>query len=201
MFCPQCGTSQSEELKFCKQCGANLHAVRQVVNTKDAGEKFDWSRTWVAEMFMSQAEQKRRAQEIERQAGITPEVKRLKEIRAGVILSSVGLGVMIFLYVMTQGLIAAGILPHVAAEIVRCVWVAGVIPFLIGAGMMLNGAVIAKRFNESLERERQLYGIPLPKAFNSSGNTKEDLAQSAADLSEPDSQRASVTEHTTRKLF
>ncbi len=107
MFCPQCGVSQSEELKFCKQCGANLHAVRQVVNTKDAG-KFDWSKTWVADMFLSQAEQKRRAEELERQAGITPEIKRLREIKAGVMTSSVGLGVMIFLYVMSQGLIAAG---------------------------------------------------------------------------------------------
>jgi len=23
MFCPQCGTSQGDELKFCKSCGAN----------------------------------------------------------------------------------------------------------------------------------------------------------------------------------
>src|SRR5258708_7538386 len=119
MFCPQCGTSQNEELKFCKKCGANLHAVRQVVNTKEGSDKFDWSKTWVADMFLSQTEQKRRAEEMERQAGITPEIKRLKEIKAGVMTGSVGAGVMIFLYVMSQGLIAAGILPHVGVEIIR----------------------------------------------------------------------------------
>jgi len=39
MFCPQCGIRQSEELKFCKSCGANLYAVRQVVTTRETGEK------------------------------------------------------------------------------------------------------------------------------------------------------------------
>ena len=51
MFCPQCGLQQSDELKFCKVCGANLSAVRQAIATRDAGEKFDWSKTWVAECF------------------------------------------------------------------------------------------------------------------------------------------------------
>ncbi len=67
MFCPRCGSSQSEELKFCKACGANLYAVRQVVDTRETGEKFDWSKTWVAEMFLSGEEAERRKAELERQ--------------------------------------------------------------------------------------------------------------------------------------
>ena len=39
MFCPQCGTNQSDELKFCKSCGANLSAVRQAVTTHETPEK------------------------------------------------------------------------------------------------------------------------------------------------------------------
>ena len=50
MFCPQCGVTQSEELNFCKSCGVNLDAVRQAVALREPGEKFDWSRTWVAEI-------------------------------------------------------------------------------------------------------------------------------------------------------
>src|SRR5215210_7036408 len=62
MFCPQCGARQtSDELRFCKACGANLHAVRQVLTAREAGEGFDWSKTWVAEMFLSEEERKRRA--------------------------------------------------------------------------------------------------------------------------------------------
>jgi uncharacterized membrane protein YvbJ len=51
MFCPRCGAGQSEELKFCKACGANLSLVRQAVEGRETAEKFDWSNTWVAEMF------------------------------------------------------------------------------------------------------------------------------------------------------
>jgi hypothetical protein len=88
MFCPQCGSSQREDLKFCKACGVNLHAVAQVVTAREPDEKFDWSKTWVQEMFFSAEEKKRRKIELERQLGITPEMKRHKEIKAGVIVSS-----------------------------------------------------------------------------------------------------------------
>ena len=76
MFCPQCGSTQSDELKFCKSCGANLGAVRKAVETGDTGGKFDWNKTWVAEMLLSGEESVRRAAEIERLQGKTPEVKR-----------------------------------------------------------------------------------------------------------------------------
>src|SRR5437868_355367 len=108
MFCPQCGSTQSDELKFCKSCGANLDAVREVTALRTADEKFDWSRTWVAEMFLSEAERKRRKEQIDRERGITPEIKRQTEIKAGVITSSVGVGLMIFLNVLMQGVILSG---------------------------------------------------------------------------------------------
>src|SRR5215831_13274176 len=144
MFCPQCGTTQNDELKFCKQCGANLHAVRQVVNSKETNEKFDWSRTWVAEMFMSHAEQERRAEELERQRGITPEVKRYKEIKAGVMTCFIGIAVMIFLFVFFQGLIASGFIPANVAEIIKSLWIVGIIPFFVGIGLIVNGVVVSK---------------------------------------------------------
>src|SRR5687767_14102606 len=108
MFCPQCGANQSDELKFCNLCGANLHAVRLAVATRETEEKFDWSKTWVAEMFLSESERKRREQELEHQRGITPEIKRYQEIKAGVITSCVGLGASIFLFFLMQGIILSG---------------------------------------------------------------------------------------------
>jgi hypothetical protein len=41
--------------------------------------------------------------EIERRQGITPEVKRYNEIKAGVIVSSAGIGLSIFLFIFMQG--------------------------------------------------------------------------------------------------
>src|SRR5882672_6107740 len=135
MFCPRCGSSQSDELKFCKLCGANLFAVRQAVDTRETGEKFDWSKTWVAEMFLSQEEQKKRKEEIERQRGITPEVKRYNEIKAGVITASVGVALAIFLYVLMQGIILGGNVPQNAIPILSRLWVAGVIPVFVGLAL------------------------------------------------------------------
>jgi len=40
MFCPQCGSTQNDELKFCKSCGVNLDAVRQAAAMRDPSEKF-----------------------------------------------------------------------------------------------------------------------------------------------------------------
>src|SRR5215216_6290378 len=93
MFCPQCGVSQSDELKFCKSCGANLYAVRKAVTSRETDEKFDWNKTWVAEMLLSADEQKQRKQE--RGRSISPEEKRYNEIKAGIITSFVGIGLLI----------------------------------------------------------------------------------------------------------
>src|SRR2546423_10785013 len=139
MFCPQCGSQQNDDLKFCKLCGANLLAVRQVVATRDTDKKFDWSKTWVAEMFLSQEERKKREEELERTRGITPEVKRYNEIKAGVITGSVGIALMIFLYVFMQGVILSGDVPPDAAVIISRLWVVGVIPFFVGVALLING--------------------------------------------------------------
>src|SRR5687767_8963530 len=132
MFCPQCGSTQDDNLKFCKQCGANLQALRQIMATRDAEDKFDWSKTWVAEMFMSGDEAVKREAELERLKGITPEIKRLNEIKAGVIVASIGIGLMIFLFVFMGGLIASGRVSDAAAEILSRIWIAGVIPLFVG---------------------------------------------------------------------
>jgi hypothetical protein len=117
MFCPRCATNQSEELKFCKSCGANLSAVRQVLEGRETAEKFDWNRTWVTEMFLSTAERKRRNEQLERERGLTPEVNRVHEIKAGVIISSAGIAVSIVLFVLMQGIVLSGKVPPGTAEI------------------------------------------------------------------------------------
>src|SRR5712664_2022138 len=155
MFCPQCGSSQNDELKFCKSCGVNLAAVRQVAAIRDPSEKFDWSRTWVAEMFLSESERKRRNEQIERERGITPEIKRYTEIKAGVITSSVGEGLMIFLYALMQGIILSGHNPPGDAAILGRIWIAGVIPFLVGVALILNGLFVSKRLVSIAMREQR----------------------------------------------
>ena len=156
MFCPQCGSTQSEDLKFCKVCGVNLHAVMQVVASREPEEKFDWSKTWVQEMFLSADEKKRRKEEMERQRGITPEIKRYNEIKAGVIVSSLGVALAIFLFVFMSGLVASGKVSPDAAEILSVLWVAGVIPLFVGLALIANGVVVSKKLVEAARRGSQI---------------------------------------------
>src|SRR5215510_14176294 len=177
MFCPQCGSQQSDDLKFCKLCGANLQAVLHAMATRETGEKFDWSKTWVAEMFLSEGERERRKEELERQRGITPDMKRYREIKAGVITSCIGLGVAIFLYVLMQGIILSGNVPPGAAEILRRIWVAGTIPLFIGIALIINGLFVSKRVAEITRQGSQT-------GSNISGRETEPHSLPAADTSE-----------------
>ena len=160
MFCPRCGSIPSDDLNFCKTCGANLQAVRQAVDTREPGKKFDWSNTWVAEMFMSGQEAARRQQEIERQMGITPEVKRYNEIKAGVIVGSVGIAITIFLHIFMKGIILGGNIPENEGEILSRIWIAGVIPIFVGLALIINGLFVSKKQAEIAKqnRERALQG-------------------------------------------
>jgi hypothetical protein len=187
MFCPQCGNNQSDDVKFCKSCGANLFAVRQVVATRDAGGKFDWSKTWVAEMMLSEGEREKRKEELERQRGIAPESRSHKEIKAGVITTSVGVGLAVFLYVFMQGIILGGNTPHDADEILSRLWIVGVIPFCVGLGLLINGLFVRSAGQ----------GPTKPGAFE---RDAQPLLLPPGDNSEFTPSPSSVTEHTTRQL-
>ena len=190
MLCPRCGSNQSDEVKFCTSCGANLHAVREVLANREPAKKFDWSDTWVAEMFMSADAQERRKLEMERRLGITPAMKRYNEIKAGVITSSVGVGVSIFLFVFMQGLVnvvgveARQILPHL--------WVAGVIPFFVGLALIINGLVVSKKMVELQEGDA--------KKRDALEGEVDQRALRAAESTDFAPARFSVTEGTTRHL-
>lgn len=198
MYCPQCSAIQNDDVKFCKQCGANLYAVRQVMTKRDIAEKFDWSKTWVAEMFLSENERKKRQQQIEEERGITPEVRRFTEIKAGVITSSIGIGVMIFLYVFMKGLVLSGEVQPGEAEILKRVWISGIIPFFIGLGLMINGIIVSKKQIAAMKR-KQLSEAETEKE-KSFGKNTERLYLEPANTSEFIPPQFSVTEDATRKF-
>lgn len=192
MFCPQCGNNQSDDVKFCKSCGANLFAVRQVVTTREAtretGGKFDWSKTWVAEMMLSGGEREKRQEEIERQRGIAPgSTQSHKEIKAGVITTSVGVGLAICLYVFMQGIILGGNVQHDADAILSRLWIVGVIPFFVGLGLLINGLFVRSAGQASTK----------PGAFE---KDPQPLSLPPGEPSEFTPSPSSVTEHTTRQL-
>ncbi|HSD47202.1 MAG TPA: hypothetical protein VLB87_11275, partial [Pyrinomonadaceae bacterium] len=125
--------------------------MRDALQATDPNTKFNWNNTWVAEMFMSAQANELRKREMERRLGITPEVKRYDEIKAGVIVSSIGIGVSIFLYFLMHAIASQE--PR-DAEILRSVWMAGVIPFMIGIALIINGVVVSKKMAEVMKREQ-----------------------------------------------
>jgi len=192
MFCPQCGSTQNDDLKFCKSFGTNLEAVRSVTTMRRPDEKFDWSRTWVAEMFLSESERKRRKEEIDRERGITPAMKRYTEIKAGVIVSSVGLAVMIFLNALMQGIILSGHTSSDNAEIISRIWLAGIIPFFVGLALVINGWFVSKKQVELAQRE--LIADAAGKAADETSMLR------SADTAEFNAPRFGITEGTTKHL-
>src|SRR5687768_17172759 len=167
MFCPQCGSTQSDDLKFCKACGANLQALRQILSNRDPDDKFDWSKTWVAEMFMSGEEAVKQQAELERLQGITPEIKRRNEIKAGVITASVGVGLTLVIAMIMDGVIAGRAASPVAIAILSRLWIVGLIPVFVGAALIINGVFISKRSDDA----------SLPAASEPSDSEVSQLAQ------------------------
>ena len=193
MFCPRCGSRESEELKFCKSCGANLYAVRQAVDNREAGEKITGGKPWFAEMALFAEESKRRKEELDHRRGITPEVTRYNEIKAGVITGSVGLALAVFLYFFMQGLILSGNVSPSTTEILSRLWIAGVIPLFVGIALIINGAFVSKRLAEIARQAAQRApGIP-EKDTNP-------LELRSADTTEFIHSGFSVTEETTKHL-
>jgi len=187
MFCPQCGTETNEPIKFCKQCGTNLRRVMGVMGKGGAGfktsEPVDWEKAELEE---------RREKRVARNKK-TPEEKRFEEIKAGVITSSVGLGVMIFL-----GFLFAAISQTVnddAAWILRAIPFVGVIPFLIGLGIIFNGLFISKRIVE-LKRRQEQRDQPMPLFTVPNTSPVSRLAES----SQSPVSDFSIAEPTTTKL-
>lgn len=191
MICPRCASNQTDNVKFCTFCGANLEAVREALALKDSDKKSDW---WT-EMFGEKAEE--RKLEMERRQGITAEVKRYNEIKGGVITSSVGIGLATFLHIFMEG-VAAG-LPQGEAEIVIRLWVVGAIPFFVGLALILNGLFVSRKQAAVIERERkrvnslenaaaEINGTPSPRTLRP--------AQTNEFIPTP----FSVTDQTTRHL-
>lgn len=174
MFCPGCAIQIMDDTKFCKNCGANLRGVREAMTARN--EQFDWSKTWVAEMFLSEEERERRR-------GVTPAHKRNNEIKAGVITTLAGLGAMIFLRFFLEAV--ANNEPGNDAEIIRRVWLVGVVPFLVGIGLLFNGIFLSK---PGLKTQAQ---PPSPNQLPA--KTTNQLAESSAT-------EFSVAEHTTAHL-
>ncbi|MGE0130057.1 MAG: hypothetical protein AB7U82_18390 [Blastocatellales bacterium] len=145
MYCPSCGTESNDQTKYCTKCGVNLRRVKGVLGKGGANVRdgVDWQRATLEDWEAEREAQRKK----------TPEEKRLNEIKAGVITGSVGLGVMIFLSLLFDAI--ANTVDGPEANILRSLWAVGLIPFLIGLGIIFNGFFISRRIVELKRRQQQ----------------------------------------------
>jgi hypothetical protein len=185
MFCPGCGLQVSDDLKFCRKCGANLHGAREGMMSRPVEKKPDWSNSWAANIIL--------AKELRQRLRGTSEERRLNEIKGGVITSLTGVGLMTFLYFFLN-IVAqkAGD----AAEIVRGLWMVGIIPTLVGIGLIINGVFVSRRLTSLKEEQAQtkVSASPAPQALPA--KTTDHLVVDIAP-----SNGASVTEDSTLHLI
>lgn len=180
MFCPQCGTTQPDEMNYCKSCGAHLQAVRTALERPGSVEELKLEKTWLGQALMTQDEK-------DRIRGITPEMKRRREIKAGVITASAGVALTVALFVLMEGIILSGRVTDATALLSR-LWIVGLIPILVGGALIVNGAFISPRSKDKSDQ------------IDPATNTAPDELVSPAETNLLPDTPFSVTDETTRHL-
>lgn len=186
MFCPRCGSTQSDDLKFCKSCGTDLLPVRQVLSGKALTRKKQRP-----EMLPTEEERQQKQEERARQQILNPLWRRYNEIKAGVITSCVGLGAAIVISMIMEGVIRSGNVGSGTAEILARLWVAGVIPFFVGLALIFNGLVVSARLVEIAKR----------KSTDPLIDSNKQLSLPSSETVEFTNYGGSVTEGTTQHLI
>ncbi len=189
MFCPNCGIDEKQPNQFCRACGTNLLPVREVVERPDdvtasaITAREEIGRAVAAKIRETQTiyDLKKVAEdvlpEIEKFLE-SPEEKRVRRIRLGVLIALIGLGATIgFLLASTAD---RGIIIMMAPALAT---------LFIGIAFIVNGiffTVTKKAIPDNTtdaDRQREL-----------------DASTSGLKLPEPASLFSSVTENTTQHL-
>src|ERR1700752_414707 len=202
MYCPSCGPEERQLSQYCRACGTDLRVVRTSLESPDAITASAVSaREHIGRAVAEKIRQMDSAKDLETIAEDvlpefekfleSPEEKRLRRIRAGIITASVGLAATIITFVMAMG--KADIFPLIGA---------GLVTFFVGLGFVINGflfSIVRKRLpgetqdalmQKALDAStgRPLYEAPAARALTS-------------EISPPNQAHAiSVTEHTTHHL-
>lgn len=203
MYCPSCGSEERQLSQFCRACGTDLRIVRNSLENPDAITQSAISaREHIGMAVADKIRQMKSAKDLERVAEDvlpqfekfleSPEERRLRRIRAGVITAAIGLGAALAMFFLA--LAEGDLLPLIAP---------GFLIFLIGIGVIINGLVftlprkrlpgdvhdaLAQNMLDAALNRGALYEAPTP------ANLTNELAPSVRP------QPVSVAEHTTHHL-
>jgi len=194
MFCPGCGLEERQSNQFCRACGADLRLVRTALERPDNITASAVSaRDEIGRAIAARIRATSSVKELEKVAEDvlpaiekfleSPEEKRLRRVRVGTIISSIGAGAATAF--ATIAIVLKDDDPLMLAGM-------GVVCFFIGLSFIINA---------------MLFTVPKKRLSDKSSDAKR---QRRLDLNDPetnelllpesDTMFTSVTEHTTRHL-
>ena len=203
MYCPSCGSEERQLSQFCRACGTDLRIVRNSLENPDAITQSAISaREHIGMAVADKIRQMKTAKDLEKIAEEvlpqfekfleSPEERRLRRIRSGVITAAIGLGASFILLVLAMDKI--DLIPLITPFFVT---------FLVGIGVIINGLLftvprkrlpgdvhdaVAQSMLDAALNRGAVYEAPPP------ANLTNELASPARP------QPVSVAEHTTHHL-
>jgi hypothetical protein len=197
MFCPGCGIEERESNQFCRACGTDLRPVRFALAAPDtitasaASARDEIGRSIAARIREADGHELSEIAEdvlpeIEKFLE-SPEEKRLRRIRVGTIISSIGLGSTIAFILAAMAMQDSGVF-FVAGM--------GVVCFFLGLGFVVNGLLLTVPKKSLSDRSTEGKSQRELDAHAPALNVKTN------DLVLPEARPlfSSVTENTTRHL-
>jgi hypothetical protein len=214
MFCPSCGSEERQMSQYCRACGTDLRPVRVSLERPDSvTASAVTAREEIGRAVAEKIRDMEGSRDLKRVAEDilphfekfleSPEEKRLRRMRAGVITAASGLGItllsfLVFLAVVDSIGPARSMLISLSAGL-------GMLIFLVGLGLVLNGQLFSKPHkglkDKSSDAEAQsLLDRDAPLQLRPAADKPESFRSPAtSDLARVE-QPSSVTEHTTHLL-
>ena len=193
MYCPSCGLEEKQSNQFCRACGTDLRSVRLALEKPDnITESAVSARDEIGRAIAAKIREFKSAKELAKVAEEvlpeiekfleSPEEKRLRRIRNGMMVASIGLGAAIAFSIASVLMRDPGV--FFAAGL-------GVVTLFIGLNLIFSAL---------------LFTVPKKsvsdKSFDANSQRKIDAEGQTNELALPESNDifSSVTEHTTRHL-
>jgi hypothetical protein len=194
MFCPSCGLEEKQSNQFCRACGTNLRPVRSALERPDNITASAISaREEIGRAIAAKIRETKSAKELAKIAeDVLPEIEkilespeenRLRRLRDGMIVASVGMGAAIGFAIASTLMRDSGVFFFVGL---------GVVTFFIGLSFILNALLFTvpkKTLSDKSSDARSQQALDIAE-----GTTNELMLPESNDIF------SSVTEHTTQHL-
>jgi hypothetical protein len=196
MFCPSCGSEERQISQFCRACGSDLRTVRSILERPDAITASAISaRDEIGHAIADRIRELKKGSDLSKVAEEvlpqiekfleSPQQRRLRGIREGVVTSAIGLGATVFFFVWSlnerEMLFLTGL---------------GVTAFLIGLGLIVNALLFTVPKQQVRDLSLEVAGRQLIEAVPD----RMVVAKRELTTAEPLSPPPSVTEQTTHHL-